>query len=257
MTPRQLVLLAVLLLSASLLSTNALARALEFNPTNSTDAPSGFTAQDPRTPQQLAQAADHGEGSPPRLEYKRRDPSRAERRRLRQQRRELRRQRRRELDRLERRRPRAERRELRRERRRDLSESERRRLRQERRQRRIERQRRLDKDRRRRRDERRRDRRRRRPSIYLDFGPYYDPFYDPYYTYPRDFGPRYYRPYYDRPQRITCSYAKQLLRNRGYRRIKATDCRGTVYGFTAWRAGKRYRLRVSARNGAILSRRRY
>jgi hypothetical protein len=152
---------------------------------------------------------------------------------------------------------RAERRQLRQERRRDLSGTERRRLKNERSQRRIERQRRLDNDRARSRDKRRRDRRRRRPNIYFDYGPYYDPFYDPFYTYPRDFGPQYYRPYYDRPQRITCSHAKQLLRNRGYRRITAYDCRGKVYGFTAWRKGKRYRLRVSARTGAILARRRY
>lgn len=110
-----------------------------------------------------------------------------------------------------------------------------------------------DRDRSRRRDH---DRRRRRPSIYFEFGPYYD--------YPREFGPGYYdpyyRPYYDPPairRRISCNHAMQLVRNAGYRRVRATDCRGKVYGFTAWRGGKRYKLRVSSRTGAILSRRRF
>ncbi len=94
--------------------------------------------------------------------------------------------------------------------------------------------------------------RHRRPRIYLEFGPrYYDPWY---------YDPRYYDPYYYTPryrQRISCTQARLLVRNYGYRRVRAYDCRGKVYGFVAWRKNKRYKLRVSARTGSIISRRRF
>ncbi len=94
--------------------------------------------------------------------------------------------------------------------------------------------------------------RHRRPRIYLEFGPrYYDPWY---------YDPRYYDPYYYTPryrQRISCTQARLLVRNYGYRRVRAYDCRGKVYGFIAWRKNKRYKVRVSARTGSITSRRRF
>lgn len=117
--------------------------------------------------------------------------------------------------------------------------------------RRVERQRRrADRDRRR----ARRDHRRRKGSRggvdFFIFPPFYgyDPYYyDPYYV-PRR---RYYR------SRISCKRARTLVRRRGYRRLKAYDCRGKVYGFYARRGGKRYKVRVSAYTGRILSSRRY
>ena len=232
MITRLMNLLAIIVLASSLQVMHAAARTAD--PT----VPAGTAASaDTATDQKLAQV--QRKVTDPRTKQQ----QRADRLRLKKQKRELRRERRRELSKTERRRLKKQRNELRRDRRRELSKSERRRL---------KKQRRIDKKRR---DRKRRDRR--RPNIYLDFGPYYDPFYDPYYDYPRTYGPGYYQPEYTRPRRISCNHAIRLLRNRGYRRIKATDCRGKVYGFTARRNGKRYRLRVSARNGTILSRRRY
>lgn len=90
------------------------------------------------------------------------------------------------------------------------------------------------------------------PKIYLDINPgYYDPFY---YT------PRYYDPYYDGPPyrtRLSCDRARRIVRRHGYRRVRTNDCRGKVYGFTGYFQGRRYKIRVSAYSGAILSRRRY
>ncbi len=62
-----------------------------------------------------------------------------------------------------------------------------------------------------------------------------------------------------RPQRaahVGCAQARRMLRARGYRKVRAHDCKGRIYGFTAWRNGQRYRLRVSARTGGIMSLRR-
>ena len=132
---------------------------------------------------------------------------------------------------------------------------DRQRRRAERERRRVERQRRrADRDRRR----ARRDHRRRRGSRgsvdvfiwppFFGYDPYYyDPYYDPYYA-PRR---RYYR------SRISCKRARNLVRRRGYHRLRAYDCRGKVYGFYARRGGKRYKVRVSAYTGRILSVRRY
>ena len=68
-------------------------------------------------------------------------------------------------------------------------------------------------------------------------------------------GPYYYD--YDYVRRLSCSLAAQFLRDRGYRNVRAYDCRGSVYGFRARRSGRRYTIRVSAYSGAILSRNRY
>jgi len=56
-----------------------------------------------------------------------------------------------------------------------------------------------------------------------------------------------------RAMRISCGRARRMLLARGYRRVRAYDCKGRIYGFTAWRHGQRYRLRVSARTGGLMS----
>ena len=58
-----------------------------------------------------------------------------------------------------------------------------------------------------------------------------------------------------RRARIGCTQARRMLSARGYRKVRAHDCKGRVYGFSAWRHGRHYRLRVSARTGRIVSRR--
>lgn len=56
-----------------------------------------------------------------------------------------------------------------------------------------------------------------------------------------------------RTARYSCSQARRLVREAGYRRVRATDCRGRIYGFAASRGGVRYALRVNARRGTIVS----
>lgn len=56
-----------------------------------------------------------------------------------------------------------------------------------------------------------------------------------------------------RSARYSCAQARRLVRNAGYRRVRATDCRGRIYGFAASRDGRRYSLRSNARRGTIVS----
>lgn len=86
----------------------------------------------------------------------------------------------------------------------------------------------------------------------------YQPYYDPFF-YDRFYDNRYsYR--YDVPdyfdERLTCRQAIAELRDRGYRNVKAFDCRGTSYGFYATRNSKRYKITVRSLDGHITSRRR-
>ncbi len=59
-----------------------------------------------------------------------------------------------------------------------------------------------------------------------------------------------------RNRRISCAQARRMLIARGYRSVRAHDCKGRVYGFSARRHGRSYKLRVSARTGGIMSLRR-
>jgi len=59
-----------------------------------------------------------------------------------------------------------------------------------------------------------------------------------------------------RSDRLSCREVREILLERGYRRIRSRDCKGTVYGFHANRGSKRYKLRVRSRNGTIASRKR-
>lgn len=87
-----------------------------------------------------------------------------------------------------------------------------------------------------------------RYSIYDQYdGPdfYDDPGYDDGYVYD------------DRPiirRGISCGRAASGLRAAGYRSIVTIECRGSSYTFKALKAGKRYKLTVSARSGKILNR---
>ncbi len=90
------------------------------------------------------------------------------------------------------------------------------------------------------------------PTFYFGFSDgYYDPFYyDPWYRDPYYYGPPY-------RSRLTCARVRRIVRRHGYRRIRAIDCKGKVYAFIAWKSGRRYKIKASAYNGRILSKRRY
>ncbi|NNE21736.1 MAG: hypothetical protein HKN11_03925 [Rhizobiales bacterium] len=90
------------------------------------------------------------------------------------------------------------------------------------------------------------------PKIRVDI---YTGYYDPYHYSPHYNDPYYYGPPYR--SRLICKRARRIVRRHGYHRVRAYDCRGKVYGFIGYFKGKRYKIRVSAYSGAILSRRRY
>jgi hypothetical protein len=87
---------------------------------------------------------------------------------------------------------------------------------------------------------------------YIDFcgRGFYRGFYRPYYA------PRY--RYYGDDGYVTrrsCNSAARAIRTAGYRNIKATDCAGRHFGFTASKRGKVYKLRVDSATGRISLRR--
>jgi hypothetical protein len=88
------------------------------------------------------------------------------------------------------------------------------------------------------------------PDFYFGWG--YRDFYDPFY-----YSPYTYDPYYWSYEKvgISCSDARRLLRQQGYRNVSAYDCSGTTYGLYGTKGKTRYRISVSARDGRITGRR--
>ena len=84
---------------------------------------------------------------------------------------------------------------------------------------------------------------------YYNYNPYRCGDYG-YYPRPGYFVPH---PRYDYRDRVSCKQATWMLRDRGYRNIVATDCRGSSYSFVARKKGGEYRIRVNAYNGRISS----
>jgi hypothetical protein len=80
----------------------------------------------------------------------------------------------------------------------------------------------------------RRHRHRRHPNIYLEPYPYWD----------------YVPPVYGK---LSCEAARQKVIRRGFHGVRAYDCVGNVYGFRARKNGRRYKIRVSAIHGNIIS----
>lgn len=87
---------------------------------------------------------------------------------------------------------------------------------------------------------------------------------DPYYGRPRYYPPQpyygggyyapprpVYRPY--RARRISCRQGRRIVRNRGFYKVKARDCRGRNYVFHGRKNGRKYRIRMRSRNGRIYS----
>ncbi len=83
---------------------------------------------------------------------------------------------------------------------------------------------------------------------------HYRPYYGPvHYAAPRPYAYGHYAPA-PRPvyRAVSCRGARHVLRSRGFHHIRANDCRGGRYGFTASRYGKRFYVTVSARSGRII-----
>lgn len=94
-------------------------------------------------------------------------------------------------------------------------------------------------------------------DVRFGFGtPYYGHSAYPYYPY---YGDVYYRDrFYDdddyvyRPRgKMSCWQAKQLVRDRGFRRVRTVECNGRIYTFEAIRRGKVVVISVNARTGAV------
>lgn len=90
--------------------------------------------------------------------------------------------------------------------------------------------------------------------------PYYDEqrgsdyFYYPGRGWYRDYDRRSYysRPYQNRSyRRISCSRARSLVRNQGFRNVITRDCAGGTYTFSGRRNNQRVLLYVNARTGAV------
>jgi hypothetical protein len=80
-----------------------------------------------------------------------------------------------------------------------------------------------------------------RRHYYYSGYPYYDDYDDDYYVKPVK-------------RRISCSHAAEILRDHGYRKIKARDCGGRTYTFRAHKKGHIYLVSVSSRTGRIVGR---
>ena len=87
------------------------------------------------------------------------------------------------------------------------------------------------------------------------FGPgYYEPAY-PVYEEPRYYEEEEYRPrrrHYDYSG-ISCDDGSQAVRNIGFRKVRPVDCSGRSYTYKARRKGNPFIVKVSSRNGRILS----
>jgi hypothetical protein len=72
----------------------------------------------------------------------------------------------------------------------------------------------------------------------------------PYYgAYPPLYGNPYYDDDFHTANRMTCNYAKGLMERRGYRKVRATDCSGTHYGFTGLKKGHKYKITLNSYSG--------
>jgi hypothetical protein len=58
-----------------------------------------------------------------------------------------------------------------------------------------------------------------------------------------------YYPYHRR--KLSCWQARQLVRDRGFRRVRTLECNGRVYTFRALRRGRPVTVSVNARTGAM------
>jgi hypothetical protein len=54
-------------------------------------------------------------------------------------------------------------------------------------------------------------------------------------------------------RRISCSRGKRIVENAGFRRVRERDCKGKNFRYTGRRKGDNFEIRVSSRNGRIVS----
>jgi hypothetical protein len=92
-------------------------------------------------------------------------------------------------------------------------------------------------------------------DIFLGGAPgYYEPSYPVY-----DAPEYYYEPRYERRRPryeysgISCDDGSQAVRNIGFRKVRPIDCSGKRYTYKARRHGNSFIVKVSSRNGKILS----
>jgi len=89
---------------------------------------------------------------------------------------------------------------------------------------------------------------------YYGPGPYYGGYYGPgpYYGGPPPYYGRYYAPRRTyRRGRISCKRGKRIVRNNGYRKVRARDCRGKTYSFSGRKRGRTYIIKMRSRTGRI------
>ncbi len=83
-------------------------------------------------------------------------------------------------------------------------------------------------------------------------GGYWGPAYGGYYAepYPVYVEPDYYP---ERRWGVSCGEARWSVKSANFRNVKALDCSGRTFTFTGWKHGDKYRIRVSRRDGDIIS----
>jgi hypothetical protein len=90
-------------------------------------------------------------------------------------------------------------------------------------------------------------------DLYLGGPGYYEPAYPVYEE------PRYYEPRYEhrRPRYvysgISCENGRDLVRDSGFRKVRAVDCSGRRYTYRARQNGDTFIVKVSRRSGNIIS----
>lgn len=85
-------------------------------------------------------------------------------------------------------------------------------------------------------------------NIGVYFGDGYNPGYSDYPTYPVYEEPRYHRNY-----GISCEQGRELVRDEGFRKVRALSCEGRRYTYRARSHGDYFIIKVSRRDGDIIS----
>jgi hypothetical protein len=94
-------------------------------------------------------------------------------------------------------------------------------------------------------------------DVYLGLGlPVYPVYEEPSYVYvpaPRVRRYSYERVYEDDYdyERMSCRHGARIVRGAGFRSVDAYDCRGSTFGYTAWRHGEMFKVRVNSRGTIV------
>jgi hypothetical protein len=94
-------------------------------------------------------------------------------------------------------------------------------------------------------DSNRHQRRRHRDKVFrFEFGGFWYP--EPYWLTPG------FAVSYGLPIRLGCGEGREIVRDRGFRRVRTVECRGRTYTYLGRRHGDTFRVLVSARSGRIV-----